>query len=114
MLDNYHSGYVSVLVEYGVAGAMFLAAFIAALCRRLIARVEQARGGDPQARFAAAASLAFVLLCCTINLTETFFFRATDFIQVTFAFVTIQVFAWQGEGVRDAAPARVAEARQPA
>jgi hypothetical protein len=44
---------------------------------------RQRAGAPPQERFEAEAMFGFVVLCFTINLTETFFLRSTDFLQIT-------------------------------
>jgi hypothetical protein len=79
------------------------AACVVALCRKLARRVGQAAVMAPHDRFGAEATFGFVILCFTINLTETFFFRGTDFTQVTLTFVTVLLFSKEAHGSRAAA-----------
>jgi O-antigen ligase len=116
VLDNYHSGYVAALVEYGLFGFAIFAAYVVALCCRLGERIRWAPRMPPRERQGTEAMFGFVVLCFTINLTETFFFRGTDFTQVTLTFVTIQLFAIQGvtTAAITAAPPRQPPAGWPA
>jgi O-antigen ligase len=104
VLDNYHSGYVSVFVEYGLAGMTLFAALVVVMCRRLGRMIASAPLMAPREKFGAEAMFGFVILCFTINLTETFFFRGTDFLQVTLTFVTILLFAAAPQAVHPAMP----------
>jgi O-antigen ligase len=99
VLDNYHSGYVSITVEYGLFGLAIFTAYVVLLSRMVSRRIRAAYAAPPQERFEAEAMFGIVVLCFTINLTETFFLRSTDFFQITLTYVTIILFA------RAAAPA---------
>jgi hypothetical protein len=96
-----------VFVEYGLAGITLFAALVVVLCRRLGRMIASAPLMAPREKFGAEAMFGFVILCFTINLTETFFFRGTDFLQVTLTFVTILLFAAPPQGMHshDATPA---------
>jgi exopolysaccharide production protein ExoQ len=96
VLDNFHSGYVALLVEQGLLGYLLFAGFVLVLCRRLRLAILGAARLDPGARFGIEATFGYVILSFTINLTETFFFRATDFAQVTVALATITLFTAPG------------------
>jgi O-antigen ligase len=93
VLDNYHSGYVSITIEYGLFGMVIFAAYVARLCWMMSRRIRASRGAPPQERFAVEAIFGFLVLCFTINLTETFFLRSTDFFQITLTYVSINLFA---------------------
>ena len=102
ILDNYHSGYLSLLVEQGLLGALVFIGFVLILCHRLRKAVQRAPALASLERFGREAAFGFLILSFTINLTETFFFRATDFSQVSVAFVTIFLFSrshWLAEPV---------------
>ncbi|MDJ0390008.1 O-antigen ligase family protein [Roseomonas sp. E05] len=93
VLDNYHSGYVNFLVEFGAIGFALLTGFMLVLCRKLAAIIAAAPALPSRARFAVEAAFGLIVLLFTINLTESFFMRATDFSQVTTTLLTIMLFA---------------------
>jgi hypothetical protein len=55
--------------------------------------MQRAATLDTAARFGTEAAFGFTILLFTINLTETSFFRSTDFAQATMTFVTIFLFS---------------------
>lgn len=95
VLDNYHSGYVLILVELGLFGAFLFAAYLVVLCRKLGRLMSGVGAMAAPDRFGAEAAFGFLILYFLINFTETFFLRATDFGQVVVAFATIAIFAQQ-------------------
>ena len=100
VLDNFHSGYVSLMVEQGLLGYVLFAGFVLLLCRRLRESILAAPSLPLHSRFSTEAIFGYVILSCTINLTETFFFRATDFMQIMMIFSTIFLFAARPAGDR--------------
>jgi exopolysaccharide production protein ExoQ len=78
VLDNFHSGYVAILLETGVLGytLFFLTAVLFGL--RLIALIST--GSIPLNHY--AFIICFVALSFQMNLTETSFLRSTSYISI--------------------------------
>jgi O-antigen ligase len=76
-LDNFHSGYVTVLMEGGIVGSVVLLAALAG-CFSWLRR--QATGGDRYAVF----TFAFFAISVAENLVENIFGRSTDFLFILF------------------------------
>lgn len=89
VLDNYHSGYVAIIVETGVVGFGLFAVIAFKLVSRLRYLLENARTN----RLSLEMSIGFLLMFFTINLTETYFFRSTNFVSVLFTFLVIKMLS---------------------
>jgi O-antigen ligase len=89
VLDNYHNGYLAIIVETGVVGfGLFsiVAIQLAIKLRYLMANVTMRR-------LSLDMSTGFLLMFFTINLTETYFLRSTNFLSVLFAFLVIKILS---------------------
>jgi len=89
VLDNYHSGYIAVVVETGVVGFILLAVVTWQLVRRLLYLMANARSQ----RLGLEMTISFFVMYFTINLTETFFLRSTNFVSVLFAFLVVKTLS---------------------
>lgn len=87
VLDNFHSGYNTILIELGLVGLMAFAAVTIKLCRRV------SQGGGRSDSYESGAMLSFLVLFYVINLTETFLLRSTSAFQITFTYVLFVQFA---------------------
>jgi len=76
-LDNFHSGYVTVLIEGGIVGAVLL---VAALIGCFSVLRRRATGGDREAVF----TFAFFAISIAENLIENVLGRSTDFLFMLF------------------------------
>lgn len=74
VLDNFHSGYVAILTEFGLVGyAMF------GICTMLFGvRLGQAIDSDEMERSRVVALIGFMALAYQIDVTETMFMRSTS------------------------------------
>jgi len=95
-LDNFHSGYVTVLIEGGIVGLLLLLAGLAGSFEWLR---RQATGGDRYTVFA----FAFFAISIAENLVENVFGRSTDFLFVLFLLLMLA-----GNAVVSAPPMRPA------
>jgi O-antigen ligase len=100
VLDNYHSGFVAVLVELGIAGMILLVALTVWICSG-VRRVLGPERSSSTSAYAAEAAAGFIVLFVTINLTETFLLRSTNLLQCMFSFLLFGTLADQA--VRTAA-----------
>ncbi len=86
VLDNYHNGYIAVIVETGAVGLLlFLAASL-----KLIARLRWLIVNATDNRTSLEMSVAYVLMFFTLNLSEGLLLRSTNFLSVLFAFIVIK------------------------
>ncbi len=83
VLDNFHSGYLTVLIELGVVGYAIFAAMTIGLSLKLV-RITRFLNAD---RFTILACIGLPALLYTLNFTETFFMRSTNMFQAMFLFV---------------------------
>ena len=84
VLDNFHNGYIAILVETGVVGTALFLIIVGKLCYR-IWHTSLTEPGK--------MSLGWLLMTFTINFTETTFFRSTNFGQIAFSFVMVTILA---------------------
>ena len=89
MLDNFHSGYVSILVETGLIGFALLLALGFSLGARL---QELLRATSRANRLSLEMTAVFLVMFITINLTETYLSRSTNFLALLFTFLVVKVF----------------------
>ena len=89
VLDNYHNGYIAILVETGLIGfCIFLAASLA-----LGVKFHRLLTTTPKAgRLSLEMAVAFLIMFFTINLTETYLLRSTNFLALLFAFLVCKIF----------------------
>jgi O-antigen ligase len=94
LVPDYHDGYLSILVEGGIVGMTLFLLLIGRLCSDLRYLLRGRRLGAT-----GETILGFVILLFTIDLTETYFLRSTNFIEITFTFVLISVFSLRSGSV---------------
>jgi O-antigen ligase len=107
VLDNYHSGYLAIAVETGLIGLVLFSAMSFKLAPRLRFLLLHARSN----RLSLEMTVGYAIMFFTINLTETYFLRSTNFMAVLFTFLIIKTLAVP-EPSRVQAPVE-AEARNP-
>ena len=78
VLDNYHSGYIAILMETGFLGYVLFAASVFLFSNKILYLIS-ARSID---RFHCALIIGFVVLTFQTNFTETMFLRSTMFTSV--------------------------------
>ena len=91
VLDNYHNGYIAVIVETGSLGLLlFLFASL-----KLITRLRWLIINAANNRTSLEMSVAYVVMFFTLNLSEGLLLRSTNFLSVLFAFLTIKIVSAQ-------------------
>jgi O-antigen ligase len=98
VLDNYHSGYLAIIVETGVVGF----GLFAVVAFQLMSKLRTLMLTVHTHRFSLEMSAGFLLMFFTINLTETYFLRSTNFLAVFFTFLIVKILS---------APAKQAQRR---
>ena len=89
VLDNYHSGYLAIIVETGVVGfGLFLA-----VSYQVISKLYYLLRNSGANRLNLETTLAFLLMFFTINLTETYFLRSTNFLSILFTFLIVKILS---------------------
>lgn len=83
VLDNYHNGYVAIIVETGAIG--FILFMIVSF--QLFSKLRYLMANLTKNRFSLEMTMIFLLMFFTINLTETYFLRSTNFLSIIFAFL---------------------------
>ena len=89
VLDNYHSGYLAITVETGLIGLALFSAMSLNLAPRLRFLLLHARSN----RMSLEMTAGYIIMFFTINLTETYFLRSTNFMAVLFTFLIIKTLA---------------------
>lgn len=89
VLDNYHSGYLAITIETGLIGLALFSAMSLNLAPRLRFLLLNARSN----RMSLEMTAGYAIMFFTINLTETYFLRSTNFMAVLFTFLTIKTLA---------------------
>ncbi len=89
ILDNYHSGYLAIAIETGVVGLALFAVVAINLAPRLKFLLLNAKSNRLSLEMTAGVMVMFF----TINLTETYFLRSTNFMAVLFTFLVIKTLA---------------------
>jgi exopolysaccharide production protein ExoQ len=90
VLDNFHNGYLTILVETGLFGMGLFIAIVWTLYSRLRVLL---RGGSNETL---EIALGLILITFTINITETVFLRSTNFGQIMFSFLLINICSPDG------------------
>ena len=89
VLDNFHSGFVSILIETGLIGFTLLLALgfsLGAKLQLLLRNISRAN------RLSLEMTAVFLVMFITINLTETYLSRSTNFVALLFTFLVVKVF----------------------
>ncbi len=86
VLDNYHSGYVAIAIETGLVGLVLFSAMALSLAPRLRFLLLHAQSN----RLSLEMTAGYAIMFFTINLTETYFLRSTNFMAVLFSFLIIK------------------------
>ena len=89
VLDNYHSGYLAITVETGLVGLSLFSVISVRLASRLRFLLLHARSN----RMSLEMTAGYAIMFFTINLTETYFLRSTNFMAVLFTFLAIKTLA---------------------
>jgi len=95
VLDNYHSGYLAITIETGLVGLFFFAALSINLAPRLRYLLLNAQSN----RLSLEMTVGYAIMFFTINLTETYFLRSTNFMAVLFSFLIVKTLAVPGPSV---------------
>lgn len=88
VLDNYHSGYLAIVVETGAIGF----GLFCVISWKLVSRLRYLLVHATSNRLSLDMTLGFFVVFFTINLTETFFLRSTNFFSVLFTFLMTKIF----------------------
>ena len=88
VLDNFHSGYIVIMMELGILGYFIFCASVWAWARKMYANVCT---GIATAESAAAVS--FVNMIFLINFTETFFLRSTNTVSIVLLILMFTTYA---------------------
>ena len=87
VLDNYHDGYLAILVETGLVGMVLFLLLVTQVCVLL-------RGSrKTMSRETTEMCFGFLIMLFTINLTETIFLRSTNFGEVAFTFLALSILS---------------------
>lgn len=86
IIPNFHSGYVAILTELGLVGYIIFAIVTMIYSSRLF-KVASYLSEDSLTRM---ITLGVPLIIYSLNLTETFFARSTNFINCLFLFMMLQ------------------------
>ena len=86
VLDNFHSGYITLVVEAGLVGAGIYILILGKICATL-QRLTDTRSEVSE------IMLGLVLMLLTIDLTETVFLRSTNFGQIILTFFAVKLLS---------------------
>lgn len=89
VLDNYHSGYMAITVETGLVGLILFSGTVLSLAPRLNFLLLHAKSN----RLSLEMTAGYAIMFFTINLTETYFLRSTNFMAVLFTFLVLKTLA---------------------
>lgn len=95
VLDNFHSGYIVILMELGIIGYLLFGAGVWAWARRMYAQA-----GTTISAAESAATVSFVNMIFLINFTETFFLRSTNIISIVLLILMFTTYADPAEAER--------------
>ena len=88
-LDNFHDGYIAILIETGVVGLSIFVVSYFCFALRLLANIRRDGGLDHQVVF----GLIFTCLLFFIDFTETFFLRSTNFTTTLLSMCVLVAYA---------------------
>ncbi len=94
VLDNYHSGYLGIVTEIGAVGLLLfcgVAVQLVVKLRVLLAYTRSARLSLD--RLSLEMTLGTIVMFFTINLSETYFLRSTNFFALLFTFLLVKVLS---------------------
>ena len=83
VLTDFHSGYLEILIETGIAGYVLMVL--------VTLRLSAGLNNVPFGSFAFPTTAVFMLVFYILNISETFFLRSTNFVQLTFLFLMMNV-----------------------
>ncbi len=89
VLDNDHSGYLTILLETGVVGFTLFSVVVVQLVFKLKHLMANVRAH----RFSLEMAAVFLIMFFTINMTETFFLRSTNFVSTFFTFLVTKILS---------------------
>lgn len=89
VLDNYHSGYFAMAIETGIIGLAMFCVLTSQIVVKLVFLLRKVTTN----RLSLEMTLGFFIMYFTINLSETFFLRSTNFMAVLFAFLVTKILA---------------------
>lgn len=83
VLNDFHSGYLEILIETGIAGYVLMIL--------VTLRLSAGLNSLPFGSFAFPTTAVFMLVFYILNISETFFLRSTNFVQLTFLFLIMKI-----------------------
>lgn len=89
VLDNYHSGYLAIIVETGIIGF----GLFTVVAFQLMSKLRYLMMTVKTHRVSLEMSVGFLLMFFTIDLTETYFLRSTNFLAVFFTFLLVKILS---------------------
>ena len=94
VLDNYHSGYLGMITEIGAVGLLLFCVVTAQLVAKLRVLLAHTRTvGNTPDRLSLEMTLGIIVMFFTINLSETYFLRSTNFFALLFSFLLVKVLS---------------------
>ena len=83
VLENFHNGYVEVLIQTGLVGYILLVL--------ITFRLSEFGKARDISQFYFSITTSFMAFFYLVNMSESFFFRSTNFLQLTFAFMLLRL-----------------------